>query len=194
MCFLPLSSRGHFPKSGKKEEHVRQLQFNFSQGSPFACYRLFNLRGWLPPSSIWSLLPSLRNGPIFSLGSSWWVHACREPAVPSSWLPDNLLPVRPLGPLGFLKLSAIPWNHKNFRSCHFPTFLHPSESGSVCKMGKGLTGLSGGWDFFHQHLVLMSYFAHVPVFHSIMFSVWLYAKYILEIDGFIKIDGLIITV
>lgn len=124
-------------------------------------YKLIFLEGLPLPATgnlIWgarfllvqhALFSHLWETSISSLRSSWWPHRCREPAVPSSWLPNNVLSARPLEPLGFLKLSDIPWNHKHYRSCHCPTnvsqcfcnvsavFLHPSESGCFLHSGTG---------------------------------------------------------
>lgn len=142
-------------------------------------YRLIFLKSLPLPATgnlIWGTdIPLVKHAPFSHLWEKGLISSLRRaggpmkvglcPAVPSSWLPDHVVSIRPLGPLGFLKLLAIPWNHKHYKSCHCSTFLHPSQSGSVWTMGQDLRGLSGCWGilppsswFFGVILLLFSYF------------------------------------
>lgn len=90
----------------------------FSQGSPCACYRQFDLRNLLLPHFDMLPSPNLKKADIPSLRNSWWAHRGGEPVVPSFWLPDNVQSVMSLGTLAFLKAPDAPWNDKHYRTSH----------------------------------------------------------------------------
>lgn len=119
--------------------------FNFSQGSPCAWYMQFDWRD--PALHCFNVLPSpsSEKAPVPSLRSSCQAQRGAEHAVPSFWLPDNVLTVTSVEPFSFLRLSNVPWSPKYYRTSHCPTFQHTIALGSVCIVGQDLMGLSGGW-------------------------------------------------
>lgn len=145
VCFLPHPYKGHFTAWWKQEGACEVVTGSliFSRVSMCLLQAVWS-EG--PTSSLLNMLPSPNSYKdlIPSLRSSWWAHRCGEPAVPSFWLPENVLSVPPLGSLGFLKVSDELWNHKHCNISHCPMFLHPRESGSVSTVGQDLTALSGG--------------------------------------------------